>query len=286
MTNRDFLAKEIFSRYGTVQRARGCFLYTKKGVRLTDLYQEGGRAILGWGNGSSSTVFKNTLNRHITGFFNTEFEAQTKKAVETLFCSPRTIFFYNNYSSALSTALAISKSATFFYRPWNDATVDLSSQKAIIFVPPYPWGDIFILAANPADATESAKYGILDPGIKIPAPLHSAISRSVYDLISALKTREEKDFFIYDQILHSYWQRKGPYLFPKMDINDYQKFVLHCLDLSLVISPDYNMPSIIPFGADKGVFTKLKNTPFEFKPSTETEKETNDDKGDKNEKTD
>ena len=114
MTNRDFLAKEIFSRYGTVQRARGCFLYTKKGVRLTDLYQEGGRAILGWGSGSSSTVFKNTLNRHITGFFNTEFEAQTKKAVETLFCSPRTIFFYNNYSSALSTALAISKSATFF----------------------------------------------------------------------------------------------------------------------------------------------------------------------------
>ena len=71
-----------------------------------------------------------------------------------------------------------------------------------------------------------------------------------------------------------------------MDINNYQKFVLHCLDLSLVISPDYNMPSIIPFGADKGVFTKLKNTPFEFKPSTETEKETNDDKGDKNEKTD
>ena len=266
MTNRDFLVKEVFSRYGTVQRARGCFLYTKKGVRLTDMYQEGGRAILGWGSGSSSTVLKNTLNRHITGFFKTEFEAQTKKAVETLFSSPRTVFFYNNYSTALSAALAISKNATFFYRPWNGASVDLASQKAVIFLPPYPWGDIFILAAHPESAEESAKYGILDSGIKIPAPLHSAISRSIYDLIAALKTREEKDFFMYDQILSLYWTRKGPYLFPKMDINEYQKFILHCLDSSLVISPDYNTPSIIPFGADKGVFTKLKNNPFAFTP--------------------
>ena len=38
---------EIKKRYGIITRARGSFLYTQKNVRLTDLFQEGGRAILG-----------------------------------------------------------------------------------------------------------------------------------------------------------------------------------------------------------------------------------------------
>ena len=52
------LFKELYNRYGAVTRARGCFLYTKKGVRLTDLYQEGGRAILGWEGGNAFTHLK------------------------------------------------------------------------------------------------------------------------------------------------------------------------------------------------------------------------------------
>ena len=44
----------------------------------------------------------------------------------------------------------------------------------------------------------------------------------------------------------------------------YKKFVVHCLDCSILINPEYNNPSIIPFGADIGVFTKLKNNPFDF----------------------
>ena len=30
----------------------------------------------------------------------------------------------------------------------------------------------------------------------------------------------------------------------------------------IVFNPDYREYSIVPFGADKGVFTKLKNSPF------------------------
>ena len=57
MSNIEYLAKEINSRYGNIKRARNCFLYTARGVRLTDMYQEGGRAILGWGGGSAFTIF-------------------------------------------------------------------------------------------------------------------------------------------------------------------------------------------------------------------------------------
>ncbi len=49
MTEIQNLANKIKNRYGTVKRARGSFLYTEKRIRLTDLFLEGGRAILGWG---------------------------------------------------------------------------------------------------------------------------------------------------------------------------------------------------------------------------------------------
>ena len=44
----DLLYKELNLRYGPVLRARKCFLYTKKGIRITDMFQENGKAILGW----------------------------------------------------------------------------------------------------------------------------------------------------------------------------------------------------------------------------------------------
>ena len=76
--------------------------------------------------------------------------------------------------------------------------------------------------------------------------------------------RKETDWFKYDSVLSKYWTRKGPYLFPKMNEEMYKKFVVHCLDCSILINPEYNSPSIVPFGADMGVFTKLKNNTFDF----------------------
>ena len=86
----------------------------------------------------------------------------------------------------------------------------------------------------------------------------------IYDVISEIPLRKETDWFKYDNVLSKYWTRKGPYLFPKMNEEMYKKFVAHCLDCSILINPEYNNPSIIPFGADIGVFTKLKNNPFDF----------------------
>ena len=65
---------EILSRYGTVRRAYDYHLYTAKGVRLLDLCQEGGSAILGWRSGKSKLAFKNALDRGITGTFPTEID--------------------------------------------------------------------------------------------------------------------------------------------------------------------------------------------------------------------
>ena len=70
------LAAEIQKRYGNVRRARGCYLYTEKGVRLTDCYLDGGRALLGWDGGKARTVFKDTLERGATGAYCGGYESR------------------------------------------------------------------------------------------------------------------------------------------------------------------------------------------------------------------
>jgi hypothetical protein len=256
----DFLSSEITLRYGTIQRARGCFLYTRKGVRLTDMYQEGGRAVLGWGGSSAFTMFKDTLSRGLTGSFDTDYAPRITKAVCDLLAGERIVYISRDRNEALKTALLFSKDSTSFWRPWNQEGIDWNNVDAVIVAPPLPWTpDLYFTAVKPdcvslPEAAASAR---------IPAPLAAAAARSIYNMIDALQYREEKDWFIYDTVLTRYFTRRGPYLYPKVSEENYGAFILHCLDCGIVISPDYNVPSIVPFGADKGVFGKLKNSPFE-----------------------
>lgn len=266
MANIDFLAAEIKERFGTIKRARNCFLYTAKGVRLTDMYQEGGRAILGWAGGSAFTMFKNAMNRGVTGSFATDYEYQTVRAVQKLFESDRKLFYFNSYESALKSAVQFSATGTTVYKPWNPVAIEWNQQDAIVFAPALPWSQsIYIVAVKPGVVQKTLEDGkLITSNENIPAPLHAAIARSIYDLIASLSERQEKHWFIYDKVLTKYWERKGPYLFPKISKDRYNDFLIHCLNLGIVISPDYSVPSIVPFGADVGVFTSLKNNPFEL----------------------
>ena len=268
--NKSELFTELYKRYGAVTRARGCFLYTKKGVRVTDLYQEAGRAILGWEGGSAFTMFKNVLSRGQTGSFICEEvpASRLQKAVSELLASDRIIFCFSSHKDAFEAGLSLFPDETSFYRPWNaqNEKIKINQQAALILTPPLPWAEnLFILALDAKKVEENPdKLLFIRNTIKLPFALEVAMTRSIYNLIKALQERQEKDWFIYDPVLTKYWNREGPYLFPKVPKDNYADFALHCLDCGIVISPDYNQPSIVPFGADRGVFTKLKNSPFEY----------------------
>ncbi len=268
--NKSKLFTELYNRYGAVKRARGCFLYTSKGVRVTDLYQEDGRAILGWEGGSAFTMMKNTLSRGQTGSFICEDApvSRLQKAVSELFASERTIFCFSSQKEAFEAGLAVFPEGVNFYNPWKlqNANINISEIPALILTPPLPWAEsIFILALDTKKLEQNPYALLLIRGaIKLPFALETAYTRSIYNLIKALQEREEKDWFIYDTVLSKYWLREGPYLYPKVPKEHYDDFVLHCLNCGILINPQYIYPSIIPFGADKGVFTKLKNSPFEY----------------------
>lgn len=262
MTQNDF-SKLLFNSYGAVTRARNCFLYTKKGVRITDLFQENGRAILGWDAGSSFTQFKNMISKALVGSFFCEDSMENPKrierAVSELLKSERKVFFFHSKMEALKAGLLFSPDSTGIYKPWTTEEKIYSEEKSVIIVPPLPWtNSLFILAVEKSCVKDE------NIGEKIPFALETAVTRSIYNLIAEIPLRQEKDWFIYDPVLTKYWERKGPYLFPKVPEEKYDDFVKHCLKMEIAINPDYNGFSIVPFEADKGVFTKLKNSPFEF----------------------
>lgn len=257
-------SNELFNLYGPVTRARGCFLYTKKGIRITDLFQEDGRAILGWDAGNAFTHFKNILSRGLTGSFTCQEVNRVEKSVSELLASNRKIFYFSNKMDALKAGLSFSKENTSIYKPWNNANQIWSDIDTVIIEPPLPWTNtLFILAIRTPDS-ETASIEPPQNAISIPYALEAAIARSIYNLIEAIQVRQEKDWFIYDTVLTKYFKRTGPYLFPIIPKEKYDDFVLHCLKLGIAINPDFEKASIVPFGADKGVFTKLKNSPFNY----------------------
>ncbi|MBO4321075.1 MAG: hypothetical protein J5857_11480 [Treponema sp.] len=268
MSELDFLCGEITRRYGNITRARGAFLYTEKNVRLTDLFQENGKAILGWGGDSAFTMFKNVLNRGITGSYGTAFNYRIQKAVSDLLGDSRTVFLFNDKKSALDASISICPEGTSIYRPWADAAPDWRDIDSVIVCPPLPWStDCYIVAFRDTEENKAALSQAQEKfhTARFPAPLCAAISRSIYNLIKALQVRSEKDWFIYDKSLMPYWERKGPYLYIKNEIipkEKYEDFICHCLDNSVIINPYYGQPSIVPFGADRGVFASLVKNPF------------------------
>lgn len=263
MSKLDVMAEELSKRYGAVKRARGCFLYTAKGERLVDLYLEGGRALLGWGGSSSFTMLKNVLSRGLTGSYKTDFSYRVKKAASVLLNSNRQTYYFNSLEKAQKWVSEAFGLKSVVYRPWNFEEINYSEEKAVILVPPFAWAEEIFIVCIAEDLASQEKIMCAD-SIKLPSCVEEGISRSIYDLIKALQEREEKQFFIYDKALLPYFERKGPYLISKVPEQRYDDFVKHCLDCGIVINPCYDGLSIIPFGADKGVFAKLVKSPFEF----------------------
>ncbi len=277
--DKENFALELYKRYGTVKRARGCFLYTAKNVRLTDLCQENGRAILGWGGSSSFTMLKNFLNRGANGSFITDCSFRLEKAVSTLLNSKRNLLFFCSKEKCTEAAQKFGGEENFFYKPWlldkDENSINWSEKKYVMLQFPLAWAqEIYVLAVR-FDNEKDSLSSVLEETkrikseykfflTEIPSPLKAAYARSVYNLIAALQERSEKDWFLWDKVLNPYFVRKGPYLYTKLNDSDYDDFALFCLDLGIVINPQSQTESIVPFGADRGVLNSLKKSPFKI----------------------
>lgn len=308
------LKKELYSRYGTVRRAADYHLYTAKGVRVLDLCQEGGAAILGWRPGRAKLAFKNLLDRGMSGTFPTEVEGELERAVQEVLPQYREIRWYASRDRARmacasylglwsdipliespllhpeasvdigpggDSPLSAAKTITGIpvWRPWLDEAyyamgdrIDAAfirntneTEKTMVLSSPFPFAGGCTLAVFFADAASISGTSSSDSRIpesdSIAPALLGALARAWADLAAELHRRNETDWSRFDAFLSPFWDRRGPYLVPKIRKSRYPDFFRSCLDKGILISPDYGTPSIVPCVADAGEFRHLKPGP-------------------------
>ena len=294
-----WLKNEIKKRYGNVKRARGIYLYTEKGVRLTDCYLDGGRGILGHGGGKAKTAFKDCFERGANGFYDSglipAFEKSVKKLLPTEYTEIR---LYSEKTAAMLGGTSVSLESTqkkagavseqtscvlesspkkanpVLWRPWLDFAGKITEQPtgypkievvynltgdfpAIVkIVPPFTYAtDISVYAFSNACCEEMLQN--LPENDVVPSPLLAAYTRGFYDLLNSFSLFTEKDFKANSKALEPFFIRNQCYLFPKIPETQYKDFVLKCLEAGIVISPDYNEPSIMPWRANPGDIKKI-----------------------------
>ena len=134
--------------------------------------------------------------------------------------------------------------------------VDGDFPAIVKIVPPFPYAtELCVYAFSTACGEEMLQN--LPKNDIVPAPLLAAFTRGVYDLKIALGTYTENDFKANSKVFEPFFIRNQCYLFPKISEEKYKDFVLKCLDIGIVISPDYNVPSIMPWRANPGDLKKI-----------------------------
>ena len=281
-----WLKNEIKKRYGNVKRARGIYLYTEKGVRLTDCYLDGGRGILGHGGGKAKTAFKDCFERGANGFYDSGLLPAFEKSVKKLLPAEYTeIRLYSEKTAAMLGKTSFSldgaseKADPVLWRPWLDFAGKITEQPtgypkieivynltgdfpAIVkIVPPFTYAtDISVYAFSNACCEEMLQN--LPENDVVPSPLLAAYTRGFYDLLNSFSLFTENHFKANSKALEPYFTRNQCYLFPKIPETQYKDFVLKCLDAGIVISPDYNEPSIMPWRANPGDIKKISKINF------------------------
>lgn len=286
---------ELIKRYGAVVRARGPYLYTQKGVRLTDLYLDAGRAVLGRACSGSNAfrVLKNTLERGETGSFPSAYNTRFQKAVLSLIPGYDYAARFSTEDSLLRAAALYTSDQTTgtkqdstgtqgaavspnagrrvkLWRPWQTeaaaagdnsyetlGTETLIAEGVLAFYPPLALQEAGFIAVFKAGNKHFPLSDLCS------GALLNAITRSIYDLQREIPKRGEKEWSRFDAVLSPYFEREGAYLIPKIGGAQYEDFVNHCLDCRLLIPPS-PAPALVPVGVNEGDFSRLKQTPFKY----------------------
>ncbi len=271
------LAKEINSRYGAVRRARGIYLYTEKGVRLTDCFLDGGRAIMGYSSGKARTQFKDTFERGANGCYPNGFESRLVTAVRHLLPDCYTeIRWWYDATVAGAQMLSGTDNGAVLWRPFLDFTVTAEKNIAgypvpvmqwpavadteqlpevIQLIPPFSWAGLPHMYAF-----RSAAGAAIPASDVVAAPLLVAMARAFAELRSFLGSYTDDDFARNTRALQPWFTRKGPWLFYTAAAEHYDALVLAALDAGIVLPPEPAVPAIVPFRANPGDLKKLAAT--------------------------
>ncbi|MDR2149269.1 MAG: hypothetical protein LBO67_00280 [Spirochaetaceae bacterium] len=244
----------LLSIIPAIARARGFYLYTQNGSRIVDLWQDGGRAILGHKPPQVLRAMKKSAERALFAPFPHPARERFLKALQSLF--PGKAFRLYQHKSILHSALQkagyqtesaiadpafapCSESSCTLWRPFVD------SSYAPVLVPVLPWSwapSVLVLEPQIDFPPESENLS--------PALLAGA-TRALYNLSAALKVGRTVSPALQKTIRNSSWEIRGIYVHaPSFQrsgaVLEYEALFQRFLAAGFLLPPEPSLPLILP----------------------------------------
>ena len=283
------MKRDLLDRLPVISRARDYRLYSSSGKRIVDFYQDGGNAVLGHRVPGISLTMKQALDKGVLFYCRTSYDSRLKKAVEimagrdvsfsvfpgddALFASlNRTVppFFparteenkdtekktdkltgkkdvYKNINVFTGTdTISSDNTDTAFWRPLSGDSLDLLLKKYLFVIPAVPFpGSI-------SPRMVLSRSSSLPAGGNVSPVALAPFIRAVYRLINSSNADSYKIWDSEQYNIGRLWKRRGIYLLPSYEEKFHEKVFINMLDKGYLISPDYEIPSILPGDISRG----------------------------------
>jgi hypothetical protein len=263
-----------------IRRTRGPRLYAADGRRFLDLWLDDGRDMLGAAGRSIRTYAANASDKGLLHPYPGLYEQRLAKAVLAAWPAFKAVRFYLNEERALAAAARLSgrkadtlelieainpdtfRSASGGLPGSSDgglvklrlfAPVPQGCNLALARLPcPRPLAPACLLAADQVQL--ESEVGDLVPGM-----MHYAAARAMasYAKVSQDGSYGEELWKRFDRRMAPYFRRSGPYLLPNTEAGNYVEFFDAALEGGALVSPLYEVPSIVPPEFDDGELRKL-----------------------------
>lgn len=276
-----------------INRARGYFLYTADGKRYLDMALEGGRLIMGHRQKGYGQTLKNAIDKGILPGFPSPYAHRLKQAVRALFGKDCFVYLFKSEEHA-KAALASRGLDYTLWRPLGSGTRGANNPTATSRVtnaldpindPINPKSSSNMEPQKSAATLKSRSPVISEQPVILVLPVPAAFAPGVVVSKSDLKLAEEpvspviltgavralynlKAFLA--EADYSCWKEAGiaeackekwrvelPYLYPLCPRNQYPAVWDAFFEAGIILSWDYDTPSILPPELSEGTRKKV-----------------------------
>jgi len=258
---------DLRGRMPVVRRAREYHLYSVSGKRYLDLWQNGGRSLLGHKPGRLTTVLKDTISRGLIADLPSVFGARLIRALQTLFPAYREFRLSGSLAEALQlVSLYLGRNVTagdvvdplLEQEPAKEMPVSL--WRPLLSDPPAAHVLLPVLPFAVAGAPQVVCFrGSLPRDFPTQAPVSGVLLAGLLRILHELQQFTMPDW-VRPGLLDGCagWRQERLYVIPEFDLAGYERVFEAFLDAQMLLSPEAPFFSILPGGEiSKGEIGKM-----------------------------
>ena len=233
-----------------INRARGYFLDTSDGKRYLDMALDRGRLIMGHRQKGYGQAMKNVIDKGILPGFPSPYANRLKQAVKAVFGKDCHVYLFKSEEHAKAALTAQGLEYTF-WRPLGSNTCDPindpinQKSTATIGLPVIPVLPVPVALA-PGVVVSKTELKLAEEPVS-PVILAGAV-RALYNLKTFLT---EADYSAWEKAgiadaCKGKWRVELPYLYPMCTREQYAAVWDTFFEAGIILSYDYDTPSILP----------------------------------------